>query len=141
MYCKNCGAQVDDSVMDCPSCKASQGNKPSVLESEKTVAFAAYISTIGFLIALILHSNKKTTLGAYHLRQSLGLSITGIAVFILLLILSSASDSPLDGLILIVELALVAFWIIGLVNVYNGQMKPLPLFGEFYQKRFEKLFN
>src|SRR5688500_4741815 len=47
---------------------------------DKTIAIVSYLTLIGFIVALILHGNKKTRLGAYHLRQSLGLMLTAIAV-------------------------------------------------------------
>ncbi len=39
---------------------------------DKTVAIVAYLTLIGFIIAIILNGQKKTALGAFHLRQMLG---------------------------------------------------------------------
>ena len=47
---------------------------------DKTVAIIAYLTLIGFIVAIIVHMNKKTKLGAFHLRQMLGFLLTGIAV-------------------------------------------------------------
>ena len=53
-----------------------QPNTPAVPE-DKTVAILAYITLIGFIIAIVLHGQKKTALGAFHLRQMLGIFLTG----------------------------------------------------------------
>ena len=39
---------------------------------DKMVAIVAYLTLIGFIVAIIIHMNKKTKLGAFHLRQMLG---------------------------------------------------------------------
>ena len=48
-------------------------------KEDTTVALLSYITIIGFIIAIVLHSSKKTALGAFHLRQVLGLFVTGAA--------------------------------------------------------------
>lgn len=96
-------------------------------QEDKTVAILSYITLIGWIIALVLHQNNKTSLGAFHLRQTLGLFLTG---FILGWI-------PIVGWI--IALVLFVFWIIGLINAVNGEEKPLPLLGEFYQNIFKGL--
>ena len=52
---------------------------------DRTVAILAYLTLIGFIVAIVLHSNKKTKLGAFHLRQMLGLLLCGLACLIPLL--------------------------------------------------------
>jgi hypothetical protein len=46
---------------------------PPALAEDRTVAILSYLTILGFFVAVILHPNKKTRLGAYHLRQALGL--------------------------------------------------------------------
>jgi len=46
---------------------------------DKTVAVVAYLTLIGFIAAIFLHQNRKTQLGAFHLRQVLGMALTGVA--------------------------------------------------------------
>ena len=48
------------------------------VSEDKTVAILSYVTFIGFIVAVILHGNKKTRLGSFHLRQALGLWITAI---------------------------------------------------------------
>ena len=53
---------------------------PATGGEDKTVAIIAYLTLIGFIVAIVVHMNKKTKLGAFHLRQMLGFVLTGIAV-------------------------------------------------------------
>ena len=53
---------------------------PAPAGEDKTVAIVAYLTLIGFLVAIIIHSNKKTKLGAFHLRQMLGFMLTCIVI-------------------------------------------------------------
>jgi uncharacterized membrane protein len=95
---------------------------------DKTVAILSYITLLGFIAAIIIHSNKKTQLGAFHLRQALGLFLTGILMVI-----------PL--LNILVGICLLILWIMGLISAIQGQMKPVPVLGPLYQKWFGSAFN
>ncbi len=103
----------------------TQGNQQA--QEDKTIAILSYITFIGWIIALILHQNNKTSLGAYHLRQTLGIFLTGIILSII----------PIIGWIL--GLVLFVFWILGLISAVQGEEKPIPLLGEFYQNIFKGL--
>jgi uncharacterized membrane protein len=95
---------------------------------DKTVAILSYITLFGFIAAIVINSNKKTQLGAFHLRQTLGLFITAFLMIIPLL-------NILIGLFLLV------MWIMGLVSAIKGEMKSVPLVGPLYQKWFGNAFN
>lgn len=92
---------------------------------DKTIAIVSYITFIGWIIALILHSNQKTTLGTFHLRQSLGLYITGMILWWI----------PVIGWIL--NIVVFVFWLIGLINAIQGEAKPVPIVGVIYQDLFK----
>jgi len=94
---------------------------------DKTIAIVSYITIIGWVIALILHNNDKTELGAFHLRQTLGLYLTGI-IFAFI---------PIVGWFL--NIVVFVFWILGLIAAVNGELKPVPLVGDFYQNIFKGL--
>ncbi len=106
---------------------------------DKTVAILAYITPllcyVGIVIAIVMHNNKKTALGAYHLRQALGLIVGGVACFVL-------SFIPILGWIAapILGLGLFVLWIMGLLSAINGEMKPLPLVGEQIHKMLGTMF-
>lgn len=110
---------------------------------DRTIAILSYITLIGFIIALVMHGSKKTALGAFHLRQTLGLFITGLVVWFPCLIISLI---PFVNLLMIVVwplvgLSLFVLWIMGLIAAVNGQQKPLPVVGAHYQKWFANAFT
>lgn len=109
---------------------------------DRTVAILTYITIIGFIIAIVMHSSKKTPLGSFHLRQGLGLFVTGLVIWLPCLIISLI---PFVNLLMIliwplVGLSLFVLWILGLIAAVNGQMKPMPVVGEYYQKWFAGAF-
>ena len=95
---------------------------------DKTVAIVSYFSLIGFIVAIVLNSNKKTKLGAFHLRQMLGLILTSFLCII-----------PLLNILIIIGLFIL--WIMGLISATKGEMKPVPLLGGLYQKWFGTAFD
>lgn len=107
---------------------------------DKTVAILSYLTLIGFIAALIIHSNKKTSLGSFHLRQTLGIFLTVIAFsigqFVLLII-------PILGWLAAVAIWAGIFigWVMGLISAIKGEAKPLPFIGPLYQKWFGNTFN
>jgi len=103
---------------------------------DKTTAIVSYLTLIGFIAAVIIHGNKKTKLGSFHLRQSLGLIVTSLAIGICMMV-------PILGWIvgLVGWIALLVLWVIGLLAAISGQMKPVPVLGEHYQKWFGTAFE
>jgi uncharacterized membrane protein len=116
-------------------------NSPATETAEdKTVAIVSYLTLIGFIAAIIIHNNKKTKLGAFHLRQMLGFMLTWIAVVICGMVLAFI---PILGWIAIFGLwvSMLVLWVMGLIAAINGQMKPLPVVGPLYQKWFGNTFE
>jgi len=113
---------------------------PTAATEDRTVAILTYITLIGFIIAIVMHSNKKTALGAFHLRQGLGLIVSGLVLgvggFVLLFI-------PVLGWLAVMAawLAFLVMWLMGLIAAVNGQQKPMPILGEQYQKWFAGAFT
>ena len=112
----------------------------SAASEDKTAAILSYLTLIGFIIAIILHGSKKTRLGAYHLRQALGLILTAIGVGIAATVVAFI---PFVGWIvgLCSWIGLVVLWVMGLLAAINGEQKPVPLLGEQYEKWFGKAFE
>lgn len=46
------------------------------IESGKNTAIISYILIVGVLIAMSINSDKKNKFASFHIRQSLGLSLT-----------------------------------------------------------------
>ncbi|MBK9176699.1 MAG: hypothetical protein IPM46_10280 [Flavobacteriales bacterium] len=114
----------------------SPASQPVPAGDDKTVAILAYITLLGFIIAIVMHSSKKTALGAFHLRQMLGIVVLGLASYILIFI-------PILGWIAIVVLGIcnLIMWIMGLIAAASGEMKPAPIFGAKFQQWFAGAFK
>lgn len=115
---------------------------PPPAKEDNMIAILAYLTPIlfgvGIIIAIVMHGNKKTALGAYHLRQSLGLLLTSLVLWVPMMI-------PLINVLWlflspIIGIAVLVFWIMGLLAAVNGQQKPLPVVGDYYQKWFAGAF-
>lgn len=113
---------------------------PPATAEDKTVAIIAYITLIGFIVAIVMHSNKKTKLGAYHLRQVLGFFLTGMAVGFCAI---PVALIPILGMLVLlaVWLGMLVLWVLGLISAINGQLKPMPVVGPLYQKWFGTTFD
>ncbi|MFO8128956.1 MAG: hypothetical protein R6T99_03515 [Bacteroidales bacterium] len=93
----------------------------------KVIAVLSYVTFIGWIIAIIFHQNNRSEFGAFHIRQSLGLFITGL-VFAFI---------PVVGWIL--NVVVFIFWLLGLIYAAQGEQKVVPLVGDFYQNLFRGL--
>lgn len=104
------------------------------IEEGKTTAIIAYVTVIGLIIAFVMNSEKKNSFAAYHIRQSLGILVLSLGVWILYLLLSLLVYLPLFSTLL--YLALLVFWALGLIAAVQGQKKPVPIVGEQFQRWF-----
>lgn len=87
---------------------------PKEIEEGRTLGGVAYITWIGLLVAFI--TGKENRYVMYHVQQSL---IT--MLFALLVII------PILGWI--IALCCFVFLIIGLINGFSGNVKPVPVIG------------
>jgi uncharacterized membrane protein len=112
----------------------------SATNEDRTVAIVSYLTLIGFIIAVIMHGTKKTRLGAYHLRQSLGLMLSSIAVAIASAMLAFI---PFVGWLAGVAawFGLLVLWVMGLLAAINGEQKPVPVLGIYFQQWFRNAFE
>lgn len=94
----------------------------------------AYLTVIGLIIAFVSNQNEKNEFTAYHLRQSLGIALTGIALGIIGLV-------PFIGWIISIlgTLAIIFLWVSGLLNAINRKEKPVPLLGQKYEEWFKNI--
>lgn len=95
----------------------------------KTIAIIAYITIIGLIIAFIMNSDKKNSFASFHIRQCLGIALTGLALGVINVI-------PILGWLISIfgSIFILILWIMGLISALNGQEKPAPLLGEKYQE-------
>jgi len=113
-------------------------------EIDKTIGIVAYMTLIGWIIAIVMNGEKKDeerAYNAFHLRQMLGLFITGIAAGIAMSILIFIM--PFLGILLYLLIvgSMLAFWIIAVIGAANGEKKEIPIVGGLYQNMFGKAFE
>jgi len=120
---------------------------PAASTEDKTVAIIAYITLVGFIIALIMHGSKKTQIGAFHLRQVLGLILTsivgwiGVAVVAMILVFIPVVGPIVAALLWFgFGVGLLVLFIMGLIAAINGQQKPMPVVGPYFAKWFAGAF-
>jgi uncharacterized membrane protein len=114
---------------------ASEAAAATPLVEDKTVAILSYLTIIGFIVAIFMYQNQKTRLGAFHLRQVLGIVVTGLAGSVCMVV-------PILGWIVwfFVAILLFVLWVMGLLSAVRGDMHPVPLLGEHYQRWFAGAF-
>lgn len=107
-------------------------------DNGKTVAIVSYLSIIGWIIALVLHNNNKTSLGAYHLRQTITLYIIAIALGIAesFLVFIPFIGWLIGIAFIFLFIGIFVLWIIGFIAAINGQEKSMPVIGSKSQKWF-----
>lgn len=107
------------------------------VDNGKTTAIVCYITLIGWLIAYFgMHQSKKTSLGSFHLRQTLLLFI--IAIVYQIVVYSITIAVPAIGMILSIGgLVFLVLWILGLIAAINGEEKPMPVIGAKAQELFK----
>jgi len=103
----------------------------------KTVAILSYITIIGFIIALVLNNEErnKSELGVFHLRQALGIHLTGIVFMFVQFIFLAI---PIIGWLsyMAISIGILVCWILGLIAAINSEKKAVPIVGPFYQNLF-----
>jgi uncharacterized membrane protein len=99
---------------------------------DKTISILAYIPFIGWLIALILNSDKpagEKSYNAFHLRQGLGLFIVYLAYSLLNWLITWI---PLIGSFAdqIIKFLFIVFAVLGILNAAKGLKRHIPVFGK-----------
>lgn len=104
----------------------------------KTIAWVSYLTIIGWIIAFVSYGNlnPKTSLATFHLRQSLGLILLGVAWSIIFRIMFWGL-AFIGFLSPIVWILLVVLWVLGLLAAINGEEKPVPVLGTLFQQWFQ----
>ena len=100
----------------------------------KTIAIIAYLTIIGLVIAFILNNDKRDEFATFHIKQSLGLVLVSLGLFIIGMI-------PILGWILsfLGSIFLLYLWIMGLINAVNYKTKPVPILGHQFEKWFANI--
>ncbi|TDS58154.1 DUF4870 domain-containing protein [Myroides indicus] len=101
-------------------------------EPNKTIAILAYITLIGWIVAVVMNNEKKDAFASFHIRQMLGIGCTS-------LVLAALNVIPILGWTAYVlgMISLSILWFSGLINALTGKEKPVPLLGIKYQEWFK----
>ena len=126
--------------MNTPSESVARSVPANTSAEDKTVAILSYLTIVGFVVAIVMHSNSKTRLGVFHLRQSLGLFLLCIALIPAGTILGFV---PFVGWLagLALWMGILALWLVGLLAAIGGTEKPLPVLGDKFQRWFGNVFT
>lgn len=106
----------------------------SVANEGKNIAVIAYLTIIGLIIAFVMNNEKKNEFAAFHIRQSLGVALAGLALGLISMI-------PVLGWIvfLVGIFVLLYMWVMGLLNAVNSKEKTVPLLGDQFAEWFKNL--
>ncbi|MDP1695387.1 MAG: hypothetical protein Q8L29_00535 [archaeon] len=99
-------------------------------DDSKLFAFLAVLLTIiGFVIAYALKKDNEYVM--YYGKQGLILFIASLIVWVFV-----ETIVPFIGLVLspILWVAWVILWVIGIIYSLSGEMKPIPVIGQFADK-------
>ena len=97
--------------------------------SGKAVAVICYLSIVGWIVALVLHGNNPTKLGAFHLRQSLGLLLSLVILTFI----------PVIGWVL--SLPIFILWTVGIYHAFHERQDTIPYIGNFFQENLDSLIE
>jgi uncharacterized membrane protein len=107
-------------------------------QSSRFPAVFAYIPILGWLYVYLLQ--RQNSLAIYHLRQAIGLCLFLIAALVVWAVIAwviawipymAVMSAALFALVIVVYIYGVIAWIIGLLNVANNRLNPLPVFGNW----------
>lgn len=105
----------------------------TVVAEGKIIAVIAYLTFIGLIVSFIMNNEKKNSFASFHIRQSLGIGLTGILLWMINFMI------PVLGWIVgfVGFVILFVMWIVSLISALNGTEKPVFLLGEKYQAWFK----
>lgn len=102
----------------------------------KVISLISYITIIGWIIAFVVGNDKKDSLISYHLKQGFGLFLSGIASSIITLIVSMISSDLSSIVSSVLGILLFIMFIMGCINAFKEQEKPMPFVGKFFENQF-----
>jgi uncharacterized membrane protein len=102
----------------------------------KTTSWVSYLWWIGWIISLVTsnNTNPKPQLVVFHLRQSFGLLILQIALWVINMGLVFSSLYFIGW---ILGIGLFVLWLLGFIGALNGEEKPIPVLGPLFQQWFQ----
>jgi uncharacterized membrane protein len=110
---------------------------------DKTLGIVAYMTLIGWVVALVLNNEKKGAekqFAAFHLRHMLGLMIVAFCTWIIQVPLAFI---PIIGWLVsfLLSVGLLALWIVCVIGAASGEKKEIPVFSGMVASLFKDLFE
>lgn len=96
---------------------------PEEIQQGKTMAIVAYII---FFIPLLMDDMRKNKFVMFHTEQSI--------LIVILYFIVSIVGTITCGIGMVLYIVCIVLQIIGIMNASNGEMKPLPVIGQFGEK-------
>lgn len=96
----------------------------------KTAAVVSYITFVGLIIAFFMNSDLKNRYASFHIKQSLGLTLSYFLIMVPLSYLGNPYASTGFFVLFFV------LWLYGIISAFQGKTTTVPLVGTFYQKTF-----
>ncbi|KGO90603.1 DUF4870 domain-containing protein [Flavobacterium suncheonense] len=105
----------------------------NTVEQGKTTAIISYLTILGSIIAIFMNLEPKNPFAGFHIRQAFGLNIT---FYILAYFIGYFDSWMISGAFYVF---IVVLWFYGFIGAIQGEMKIVPLLGEYFQKWFKNL--
>ncbi len=110
-------------------------------DNKKLIGILSYIGIL-WIVAYIMYRNKKNEYNTFHLREGLGLLIIEGGIFILTKILTFLHLYFMVWIVHnIAYPVMLILSIIGIINVVNEKMKPIPFVSEYLTQEYLKDFE
>ncbi|MEO8209084.1 MAG: hypothetical protein ABI840_00875 [bacterium] len=96
---------------------------PEEIQQGKTMAIVAYLI---FFIPLLMEDMRNNKFVMYHTEQSI--------LIVILYVIVSIVGTLTCGIGMVLYILCIVLQIIGIMNAANGEVKPLPLIGQYGEK-------
>jgi len=100
---------------------------------DKVLALVSYLTIVGWIVVFVLHVSGpyKSRFVKFHLRQSLGLHVSALIVWSVLIILG------IGLLLMIFRITFIVYWVLGMFYAFQGKMRYLPYVGGYFDDLFK----
>lgn len=96
---------------------------PEEIQQGKTMAIVAYLI---FFIPLLMEDMRKNKFVMFHTEQSI--------LIVILYVIVSIVGTLTCGIGMVLYIVCIVLQIIGIMNAANGEVKPLPIIGQYGEK-------
>ncbi len=148
-FCTHCGTQVQSSAAFCQNCGTAQPSAPAATGSDplaslkpRNASIFCYVPWVGWIMSLVILSTARfrtDRVVRFHAFQGLYLFVAWMIVHVALDPVLRASG--LRRIIPILELGLLATWILMLVKTSANELIRLPIVGEMADRSVNEQSN